>query len=233
MQWSRSEIEGLAPILEQAQADLEPLNGKTILVLCSAAGEIPFWLAQRMTQGHILGVELDADLLETARRSAKERRLGPLVEFREAEKTRLPVPDHTFDGLLSEFIIFPTPVPTEIGQPEMARVLKPGGRIVITDVIITQPISPEAREELRMIGLDYLCVGTADDFRRWMHEAGLTDIVVKDLTPVVKPVWERRRKQDSAPDHRKGYALLLEDPAVRLGDGIFYVYVRGTKPAGG
>ena len=231
MQWSPSEIKELSPILEQVQIDLEPLNGKNILVLCSAAGEIPFWFADRMTQGHILGVELNRELLETAQLSAKEKHLSHLAEFRGTEKTHLLLQDNTFDGLVSEFVIFPTPMPTEIGQPEMARVLKPGGRMVITDVIITKTLSPDARRDLRRIGLDYLCEGTADDFRRWMQEAGLIDIEVKDITPIVKRVWEQRRKQDPSPDHSNGYTLLLEDSPAKLGDGIYYIYVRGTKPA--
>jgi ubiquinone/menaquinone biosynthesis C-methylase UbiE len=230
MQWSQSEIEKLSPILERVHVDLEPLNGKSILVLCSAAGEIPFLLAERMTRGHILGIELNDDLLEAARLSAREKHVGSLVEFRKAEKTHLPLPDNTYDALISEFIVFPTPMPTEIGQPEMARVLKPGGRMVITDVIIPQPLSPEVRKELNTIGLDYLCEGTADDFRHWMQEAGLTDIVVEDLTPTVKAVWEQRRDQDHVPEHRIGYSLLLDDSSVRLGEGILYIYVRGTKP---
>jgi len=230
MGWSQSEIESLSPILGQLQADLELLHEKSLLVLCSAAGQIAFWLAERMTGGHILGVELNEGLLQAARRSASEKRLRLPVEFRRADKTRLLFPDNTFDGLISEFIIFPTPTPTQIGQPEMARVLKPGGRLVITDVIVTTPVSPEARQAFQAIGLDYLCEGTADDFRRWMHAAGIADVVVKDLTPVVRAVWEQRRKHDPAPDHRVGYSLLLEDSPLALGEGIFYLYVRGTKP---
>jgi len=113
----------------------------------------------------------------------------------------------------------------------MARVLKPGGKIVITDVIVTKPVSPEERRELSTIGLDYLCEGTAGDFRRWMEQAGLVDIEVKDLTPIVKVVWERRRERDTVPDHRTAYSLLLEDSSAKWGEGIFYIYVRGTKPA--
>lgn len=229
--WSQSEIEKLSPILEQIRTDLEPLNGKNLLVLCSAAGDIVFWLAEQMTQGHILGIELNDNLLKRAELQAKEKGLGHLVEFRKAEKNRLLLPDNMFDGLISEFIIFPTPTPTEIGQPEMVRVLKPGARMVITDVIVTQVLSPEVRKEFNAIGLDYLCESTADDFRRWMEKAGLNDIVVKDLTPVVKAVWNERRKQDPVPEHHIGYAHLLDDSPYRLGKGIFYIYVRGTKPA--
>ena len=125
--------------------------------------------------------------------------LAKVVNFQKAEISRIPLPDESFDALVSEFIVFPTPAPTQIGQPEMARVLKPGGRMVITDVIVTQPVSPEIRQELNAIGLDYLCEGTTDDFRTWMLAAGLTGIEVLDLTPVVKAVWEQRRRQDPAP----------------------------------
>ena len=103
--------------------------------------------------------------------------------------------------------------------------------MVITDVIITKPISPEVRRELGRVGLDYLCEGTADDFRGWMAAAGLIDIEVKDLTPVVRRVWERRRKLDPVLEHRAGYSLLLEDSPARLGAGLYYIYVRGTKRA--
>ncbi len=230
MYWSASEIKELTPILDQILSDLEPLDEKNLLVLCSAAGEIPFWLAERMDHGHILGVELNQQLLEVAQRSTIARQMSHLVAFRGTEKMRLPLPDGTFDGLVSEFILFPTPTPTEIGQPEMARVLKPGGKILITDVIITKPISLEMRSELGRIGLDYLCEGTADDFRGWMQEAGLVDIEVEDLTPIVKPVWEHRRKHDHAVEHRSGYRFLLEDSPAKLGEGLFYIYVRGTKP---
>lgn len=230
MKWSPSEIKELSPILDQIRSDLEPLNGKNILVLCSAAGEVPFWLAERISCGYILGVELDRELLETAQHSLKEKQLSHLIEFRAADKTRLPTDDNRFDALISEYVIFPTPAPTEIGQPEMARVLKPGGKMLITDVITTKPLALDIRAELDRIGLDYLCEGTADDFRSWMEDAGLIDIEIKDLTPMVKRVWEHRRKQDPAQDHRKGYSLLFEDSLTRLGDGLYYIFARGTKP---
>jgi hypothetical protein len=64
-----------------------------------------------------------------------------------------------------------------------------------------------------------------------MQEAGLTNIMIRDLTPQVKAVWEQRRKHDHVPEHRIGYSLLLDNSPVMLGKGIFYIYVQGTKPA--
>ena len=177
------------------------------------------------------GVEVNQDRLAAARRSATERQLSHLVEFGRTEKNWLPLPGDIFDGLISEFILFPTPTPAEIGQPEMARVLKPGGRMVSTDVIVTRPISPEARKELNAIGVDYLCEGAAEDFRKWMQEAGLIDIEVENFTLIVPLVGDAQRVQDPSPDHRIGYSLLLDDSSVKLGDNIYYIYVRGTKSA--
>jgi len=230
MKWTRAEIEMLSPVLEQIRMDLEPIDGKNILVLCSAGGDVAFWLAKQMKQGKVIGLELDQTLLASASQLAKEQGLENLVEFRRAEKTHIPFPNDTFDALVSEFVVFPTPVPTEIGQPEMARVLKSGGMMVLTDVIVTKPIPEDVRADFQAIGLDYLCECTQDDFRRWMEEAGLIDVEIVDLTSIVRRVWEQRRKTIPMAEERKGYVYLLEDQNFGLGEAIFYIYVRGKKP---
>lgn len=228
MKWTENEIAMLSPIFEQIRKDVEVSGRKDILVLCSAGGEVVFWLANVLKGSRVTGLELDPQLLEHARQQAKEQGLEDVVAFYQAEKTHIPFPDATFDALVSEFVVFPTPAPTEIGQPEMARVLKPGGTMVLTDVITTRPIPQDVRAALRAIGLDYLCEGTQDDFRRWMTEAGLINIEVLDLTPIVRRVWERRRQNMSM--MHNGFAYLLDDPNSRLGEAIFYIYARGEKP---
>ncbi len=228
MKWTEDEIALLAPVLEQFEVDLKPLDGKNILVLCSAGGDVAFWLAKRMKQGKVTGIELDTQLLERARQKAQEQEIERVVEFHQAEKTRIPFPDNTFDALVSEFIVFPTPSPTEIGQPEMARVLKAGGMMALTDVIVVKSLPQDVRTELREIGLEYLCEAMQDDFLHWMEEAGVTEVEFVDLTPVVRPVWEKRRH--SVSKEPEGFPYLLDDPNFRLGEAIFYIYVRGKKP---
>ncbi|WP_376791692.1 class I SAM-dependent methyltransferase [Thermoflexus sp.] len=230
MKWTQEEITLLSPVLERFEIDLKPLDGKSILVLCSSGGDVAFWLARRMKKGKVIGVELDPQLLERARQQVNEQGLERIVEFHQAEKTRSPFPDSTFDALVSEFVVFPTPAPTEIGQPEMARVLKSGGLMALTDVIVVKPLPQDVRTELRNIGLDYLCEATQDDFLRWMEEAGLVETEVADLTPVVRRVWERRRQSVSKAEEPKGFTYLLDDPNFGLGSAIFYIYVRGKKP---
>jgi SAM-dependent methyltransferase len=230
MKWSRSENERLFPILEQVSTDLAPVDGKRILVLCSAAGEVAIRLGEMMELGKVTGLELDQESLDLARRAAHEMGLEGMVEFLPAEMERIPMPDSSFDGLVSEFIVYPTSSPTEIGQAEMARVLAPGGRMILTDVIVTKPLPQPMRQELAGIGLDYLCEGTQDDFRSWMTAAGLINVKVLDLTSTLQQVWESRRAADQAMIHQPGYSYLLDDRHFGLGEAIFYIYVRGEKP---
>lgn len=230
MKWSRNEINLLLPILEQVSSDLTPMDGKKILVLCSATGEVAFWLAEMMEQGQVTGLELDPESLDIARRSAHEMGLEQVVEFLSAELMRIPTPDSVFNGLVSEFIVYPTSTPTQIGQPEMARVLAHGGKMILTGVIITKPLPQPMHQELAAIGLDYLCEGTQADFRGWMSDAGLINIEVLDLTPTVREAWEYRRMNDKSPSHQKGYSFLLDDRNFGLAGAVFYIYVRGEKP---
>jgi hypothetical protein len=55
-------------------------------------------------------------------------------------------------------------------------------------------------------------------------------VEVLDFTPTLKRVWESRRERDPNPAHRLGYHILLNDPGIRLGKGLFYIGVSGRKP---
>jgi cyclopropane fatty-acyl-phospholipid synthase-like methyltransferase len=230
MKWNRSEIDRLSPILEQISADLAPVDGKRILILGSAAGEMVFRLAEMMELGRVTGLELDPEALELARRSAHEMGLEDMVEFLPGDRNNLAVKDESYDALVSEFIVYPSSQPAEISQVEMARGLRPGGKMILTDVLLTRSLDDSAREELAVVGLDYLCEATLDDFRGWMDEAHLTENRILDLSETLRPVWEARREVDQALSHERGYEILLDDPATRLGKAIHYIYAMGSKP---
>ncbi len=230
MKWNRSEIDRLSSILEQMSFDLSPVDGKRILVLCSAAGEVVLRLAEMMETGKVTGLELDQESLELARRSAHEMGLEGVVEFFPAELDHIPMPDASFDALVSDFIVYPTSTPTQIGQPEMARVLAPGGRMILTDVIATNPLPQQVRQELTNIGLEYVCDATQKDFRNWMTAAGLIKVEVLDMTPIVRAVWEDRSSLDPVASHSPAYSYLLDHQKYSLGSGLFYIYVRGDNP---
>ena len=126
-----------------------------------------------MKTGRVVGLELSEEQLKIARARAGD--LAPRVAFLPTERTRIPLPDASFDALVSEFIVFPSPEPTDIGQPEMARVLRPGGTLVLTDVIAQGAFPDEVKRALAEVGLTYGSEASPDDFRRWPEEAGLMD----------------------------------------------------------
>jgi hypothetical protein len=101
--------------------------------------------------------------------------------------------------VLSEFIVNPTTMETDIGrQPEMARVLKKGGKILITDFITTHS-DESILEELKKIDVLYICKATIDDFEKWMKEAGLINIKIKDLSKLFAKIWRKSKPKIAIP----------------------------------
>ncbi len=204
--WNPKEQEILAPVLERIGETIDPLEGKRVLVLCSAVGDVAFWLAKRMKTGRVVGLELSEEQLKIARAG----NLAPRVAFLPAERTRVPFPDASFDALVSEFIVFPSPEPT--------------------DAIAQGAFPDEVKRALAEVGLTYGCEASPDDFRGWMEEAGFLEIAVEDLTPLVRRAWAWRRAHDPEAAAKPGYRYLLEDERFALGRGLFYILVHGRKP---
>ena len=229
MKWSRTEIDRLLPILEQISTHLAPVDGKNILVAGSAEGEVVFWLAEMMESGRVTGLETDPHALEISRRTARELGLETVVQFMPSGKDPTSLPDLSFDALVSELIVYPTSAPAEIGLPGMVRLLRPGGVMLLTDVILTMPLPDSVRRELSMIGLDHLNQAAPDDFTRGLKAAGMVNIELQDLTPTLRPLWQHRRAVDLSAAHWQAYSHLLEDSEYALGRSIFYIYVRADK----
>lgn len=224
--WKEDQLEILKGILQRIEGKLEPLKNKDILVLCSYEGQVVFRLAEKLSGiGKVIGLELDEEKLKRARKKAEEKGLERKVRFAKPRIDRLAYPNGTFDALVSEFIVYPAGEITKIGQPEMARVLKPGGKIVQTEVIVTKEIDERIKNDLSEIGIKYICESSKDDFRKWMGKAGLENIEVEDISETVKPIWEKRYDEK-----KRGYQILLDHPELKIGEGIFYLFMKGEKP---
>ncbi len=157
MAWDGPEVKALGGVLDRVVAALGPLEGKHVLVLCSAGGDVAFRLIPLVGDGTVVGLELHEPSLARARARAAELGAGHRLRFGKAARGRIPFPFGSFEALVSEFVVHRSPEPTEIGQAEMARVVRHGGRIVLTDVLAPAPLPPEVREPMRESGLDYVC----------------------------------------------------------------------------
>ncbi|MEK7391228.1 MAG: arsenite methyltransferase [Fibrobacterota bacterium] len=163
----------------QAIASLH--TGETVLDLGSGAGFDVFLAAQAVgPTGKAIGVDMTAQMLSKARRNAasfSERTGLSNVEFRLGEIEHLPVSDNSVDVVLSNCVINLSPDKPQVWR-DISRVLKPGGRVAISDLALLRPL-PDAAKDLAeaLVG----CVAGAslvDDIRRDAEAAGLTDVSI-------------------------------------------------------
>jgi SAM-dependent methyltransferase len=96
--------------------------------------------------GHVIGVDMTPEMLGKARDAAKEAKLSQ-VEFREGHAESLPVFDAWADVVISNGVVNLCPDKLAVFQ-EMYRVLKPGGRIQIADILVQKPVPEQAKQNI-------------------------------------------------------------------------------------
>lgn len=163
-----------------ALAALKP--GEVVLDLGSGGGFDVFIAGGKVgASGRAIGVDMTADMLAKARTniaSYREQTGLNNVEFRLGEIEHLPVADASVDAVISNCVINLSPDKAQVWR-EIARVLKPGGRVAVSDMALIQSLPAEV---LKMVEALVGCVAGAtlvSETGRMVREAGLTDIVLK------------------------------------------------------
>jgi arsenite methyltransferase len=159
-----------------AIAGIKP--GETVLDLGSGAGFDALLAARQLAgTGRVIGVDMTAPMLAKARRNAAKAGFAN-VEFRLGEIEHLPVADATVDLIISNCVVNLSPDKPQVFR-EAFRVLNPGGRLAISDVVATQPLPDRLREKLSSIGA---CVGGAalvTEVEAMLRAAGFARVVVE------------------------------------------------------
>lgn len=158
-------------------ANLEP--GQTVLDLGSGAGIDCFMAARQVGEtGHVIGVDMTDSMLAKANRNKEKVGLDN-VEFRKGQIESMPVDDGTVDVILSNCVINLSPNKTAVFQ-EAYRVLKPGGRLAVSDMVTLGKFTPEQRAD--MAAWTGCITGAEDvaDYVGFMKAAGFTQISVRD-----------------------------------------------------
>ena len=161
-----------------AAADLQ--EGETVLDLGSGGGIDCFLAAGKVgPTGKVIGVDMTAEMVARARRNAKKGSY-PNVDFRLGEIEALPVADGTVDVIISNCVINLSPERNRVFA-EALRVLKPGGRLVISDLVCRVPIPEALREEAEAITA---CLPVQEhEYLADLEAAGFTDVKVTNARP--------------------------------------------------
>ena len=123
--------------------------GETVVEVGSGAGLDALIAARQVgSTGRVIGVDMTPAMLDKARANAA--RVGAAnVEFREGLAEALPVPDDFADVIISNGVLNLCP-DKDAAYAELYRVLKPGGRLQIADIIVKRPVSPSAKEDIEL-----------------------------------------------------------------------------------
>ncbi|HLL74474.1 MAG TPA: arsenite methyltransferase [Pyrinomonadaceae bacterium] len=157
-------------------------EGETVVDLGSGGGLDVFLAAAKVgPTGRAIGIDMTPEMIELARRNAERREGGAPanVEFHLATIDNLPLPDASADCVISNCVINLAPDKRAVFR-EIARVLKPGGRLAVSDIALKQPLPAEiASDVAAYVG----CIAgaiTIEDYRRWLAEAGFSEVAVVD-----------------------------------------------------
>jgi len=156
-------------------AALQP--GQTVLDLGSGGGLDCFLAAKKVgNSGHVIGVDMTPEMLEKARASAK--RMGVTnVDFRQGFLEDLPVDDKSIDVTISNCVINLSPDKAKVFS-EVFRVLKPGGKLAVSDIVTDGPLPDAIKQSLSMWAGCVAGAVDAKDYIAMMESAGFTDISI-------------------------------------------------------
>jgi ubiquinone/menaquinone biosynthesis C-methylase UbiE len=152
--------------------------GQTVVDLGSGGGIDCFLAAKQVgPSGHVIGVDMTSDMLEKARANAREMG-AENVEFRLGEIEHLPVGDETVDVVISNCVINLSPDKPQVFR-EAYRVLRPGGRLAVSDIVTRVVLPPEITVDL---GSWAGCVAGAwldKDYVEAVQAAGFMDVRIE------------------------------------------------------
>jgi len=202
-------------------------KGETVLDLGSGAGFDCFLAANQVgNKGRVIGVDMTAEMIERARENAQKSKYKN-VEFRLGEIENLPVADSSIDIIISNCVINLSPNKRNVFR-EVFRVLKPGGRLMISDMVLLKELPDYIRDSIEAyIG----CLSGAimkNEYLGAMQAAGFQKVRIIDETslpidcmandPTVKPIIENLN--------------LSPDKTEEIASSVVSIKVYAVKPNG-
>jgi SAM-dependent methyltransferase/N-acetylglutamate synthase-like GNAT family acetyltransferase len=211
-----------------AFAEVQP--GQTVLDIGSGAGIDCFIASQKVgPAGKVIGLDMTPAMLETARRNARKGDYTN-VEFRQGEAENMPVDDGSVDWVISNCVINLSPAKEKVFA-EINRVLKPGGRISISDIVADALPDFVRQDKMAYCG----CIGGAipeAEYLRLLTQAGLAEVHVEARLDYSPEQIRGMILADEQLNMRYG-AIVEANPGILAQIKIASIKVAGRKPVAG
>lgn len=195
--------------------------GQTVLDLGSGAGLDCLLASQKVgAEGHVIGVDMTPEMIERARANAK-RVNATNVEFRQGYLEDLPVEPNSVDVVISNCVINLSPDKAKVFA-EIFRVLKPGGRLAVSDIVTDGELPEEVRTSLSAWAGCVAGAVEAKEYVAMMEAVGFTDISIK-------PVYFDKETVDDALRDMK--MDLSAHPKESIYRAVYSAKITAHKPA--
>jgi arsenite methyltransferase len=201
-------------------ASLQP--GQTVLDLGSGAGLDCFFAAKKVGEtGHVIGVDMTPEMIERAQASAKRLNLQN-VEFRKGYLEDLPVEGNIVDVIISNCVINLSPDKAKVFS-EAFRVLKPGGRLAVSDIVTDGPLPEAIKKSLSAWAGCVAGAVEAEEYVAMMEAVGFTDISIV-------PVYFDKETVDSAINDMKDVVELKTVSRDDMYKAVYSAKIIAYKP---
>lgn len=151
--------------------------GESVLDLGSGAGFDCFLAAQEVGEtGRVIGVDMTPEMVEKARATASENDASN-VDFRLGEIEHLPVPDDSIDVIISNCVVNLSPDKPQVFD-EAFRVLRPDGRLAISDVVLTAAVPQDVRVDPDAVASCVAGASTIDRLEALLVDAGFDSVTI-------------------------------------------------------
>lgn len=199
-------------------ASLTP--GQTVLDLGSGAGLDCFFAAKKVGEtGHVIGVDMTPEMIERATASAKRLDISN-VEFRQGYIEDLPVDSDTVDVIISNCVINLSPDKAKVFA-ETFRVLKPGGKLAVSDIVTDGPLPDVVKQSLSAWAGCVAGAVEAGEYIGMMEAVGFTNVTVT-------PVFFDKETVDTAMDDMK--LDVKEYPREDVYKAVYSAKITAYKP---
>jgi arsenite methyltransferase len=196
-------------------------QGQTVLDLGSGAGLDCFFAAKKVGEtGHIIGVDMTPEMIERATANAKHMKVTN-VEFRQGYLEDLPVDANSVDVIISNCVINLSPDKSKVFG-EAFRVLKPGGKLAVSDIVTDGPLPEAVKPSLSAWAGCVAGAVAAQEYIGMMEAVGFTDVSVK-------PVFFDKETVNGALDEMK--LDVKEYPREAIYKAVYSAKITAYKPA--